>query len=319
MFELIERMRLPTVLLAEGGGGRPGDTDYAGRLGARHARLRALGAARRAGAADRDRLRPLLRRQRCARRLLGPDRRHRDHRARHGRPGDDRGRRPRDLRARRRSARSRCRRRTGSSTSRSPTRPRRWPPPSACSPTSRARSPTGTSPTRRCCATSSPSAAAAPTTSAVAIEGLADTGSVTLPARALRARDGHRARAHRGPRRRRDRQQPDAARRSDHQRRRRQGGPLHAALRRLRTADRVADRHAGDDGRPGGRGDRPGAPLLAPVRRRREPPGAVRGGDPAQGLRARRPGDGRRAACTSRCSPSAGRPPSSARWGSRAR
>jgi acetyl-CoA carboxylase carboxyltransferase component len=29
MFELIERLRLPTVLLAEGGGGRPGDTDYA--------------------------------------------------------------------------------------------------------------------------------------------------------------------------------------------------------------------------------------------------------------------------------------------------
>ena len=29
LFELIERMRLPTVFLAEGGGGRPGDTDYA--------------------------------------------------------------------------------------------------------------------------------------------------------------------------------------------------------------------------------------------------------------------------------------------------
>jgi acetyl-CoA carboxylase carboxyltransferase component len=29
MFELIERMRLPTVFLAEGGGGRPGDTDQA--------------------------------------------------------------------------------------------------------------------------------------------------------------------------------------------------------------------------------------------------------------------------------------------------
>lgn len=28
MFELIERMRLPVVLFAEGGGGRPGDTDY---------------------------------------------------------------------------------------------------------------------------------------------------------------------------------------------------------------------------------------------------------------------------------------------------
>ncbi len=29
MFELIERMRLPVVLFAEGGGGRPGDTDFA--------------------------------------------------------------------------------------------------------------------------------------------------------------------------------------------------------------------------------------------------------------------------------------------------
>lgn len=28
LFELIEKMRLPTVFLAEGGGGRPGDTDY---------------------------------------------------------------------------------------------------------------------------------------------------------------------------------------------------------------------------------------------------------------------------------------------------
>src|SRR3954454_23011410 len=28
LFELIERMRLPTVFCAEGGGGRPGDTDY---------------------------------------------------------------------------------------------------------------------------------------------------------------------------------------------------------------------------------------------------------------------------------------------------
>src|SRR5919199_4182205 len=27
LFELIERMRLPTVFFAEGGGGRPGDTD----------------------------------------------------------------------------------------------------------------------------------------------------------------------------------------------------------------------------------------------------------------------------------------------------
>ena len=29
LFELIERMRLPTIFFTEGGGGRPGDTDYA--------------------------------------------------------------------------------------------------------------------------------------------------------------------------------------------------------------------------------------------------------------------------------------------------
>src|ERR1019366_9428520 len=29
LFELVERLRLPVVLFAEGGGGRPGDTDYA--------------------------------------------------------------------------------------------------------------------------------------------------------------------------------------------------------------------------------------------------------------------------------------------------
>ena len=27
LFELIERMRLPVIFFAEGGGGRPGDTD----------------------------------------------------------------------------------------------------------------------------------------------------------------------------------------------------------------------------------------------------------------------------------------------------
>ena len=44
LFELIERMRLPTVFFAEGGGGRPGDVDYPVGLGARRARLRAVGA-----------------------------------------------------------------------------------------------------------------------------------------------------------------------------------------------------------------------------------------------------------------------------------
>ncbi len=46
------------------------------------------------------------------------------------------------------------------------------------------------------------------------------------------------------------------------QRRRRQGGALHAALRRVRPADAVPVRHAGHHGRPRGREDRAGAPLL---------------------------------------------------------
>ena len=41
LFELIERMRLPVVFFAEGGGGRPGDTDFPARLvAARRARSR---------------------------------------------------------------------------------------------------------------------------------------------------------------------------------------------------------------------------------------------------------------------------------------
>src|SRR3954453_12288486 len=41
LFELIERMRLPTVFFAEGGGGRPGDTDYP-QVSALHVRAFAL-------------------------------------------------------------------------------------------------------------------------------------------------------------------------------------------------------------------------------------------------------------------------------------
>ena len=41
LFELIERMRLPVVFFAEGGGGRPGDTDFA-KVSALHTRAFAL-------------------------------------------------------------------------------------------------------------------------------------------------------------------------------------------------------------------------------------------------------------------------------------
>ena len=73
-----------------------------------------------------------------------------------------------------------------------------------------------------------------------------------------------------------------------------QGGALPAALRRLRHPDPVPVRHARHDGRTGGREDRAGPPLLAAVRDRRQPPRAVRHHRAAQGLWARRPGDGGR-------------------------
>jgi acetyl-CoA carboxylase carboxyltransferase component len=57
LFELIERMRLPTVFFAEGGGGRPWRHRTIRVVGARHARVRAVGTALGRGAADRRRRR----------------------------------------------------------------------------------------------------------------------------------------------------------------------------------------------------------------------------------------------------------------------
>ena len=99
LFELIERMRLPTVILAEGGGGRPGDTDYAVVSAPGHAGLRALGAALGRRTSDRDRQRALLCGKRDPRRSLRPDRRNGEHGARHGRTGHGLRRRARRLRA----------------------------------------------------------------------------------------------------------------------------------------------------------------------------------------------------------------------------
>ncbi len=244
LFELIERMRLPTVLFAEGGGGRPGDTDYP-VVSALDTRAFALWA-RLSGLVPRIAI--VAGRCFAGNAVLagccGPDRRHRGRLARDGRAGDDRGRRARRVRPRARSGRSTSRRRTASSTSWSPTRPRRSPRRSACSATSRAaadwhgarpgaaarRRPREPPPRLR-------RRAGRSTT-------LADDGSVHLPARALRAGDGDRAGADRGPAGRRDRQQPAAHGRRDHQRRRRQGGALPAALRRLRHARALARRHA---------------------------------------------------------------------------
>ncbi len=104
LFELIERMLLPTVFFAEGGGGRPGDTDHA-VVSALETRAFALWG-RLSGVVPRIAVvsGSLLRRQRGDRRRLGPDRGHARGIAGNGRSGDDRGRRPRRRRARRRRA-----------------------------------------------------------------------------------------------------------------------------------------------------------------------------------------------------------------------
>ena len=56
MFELAAQWRLPVVLFAEGGGGRPGDTDGPGRRRPRHDGLPPLRSPERPGAAGRHRL-----------------------------------------------------------------------------------------------------------------------------------------------------------------------------------------------------------------------------------------------------------------------
>ena len=95
LFDVIERMRLPTVFFAEGGGGRPGDTDYPAVSSLDVARVQAVGGAVGPGAADRGRQGPLLRGQRRDRGLRRPDRRHRGRLDRDGRARDDRRRRAR--------------------------------------------------------------------------------------------------------------------------------------------------------------------------------------------------------------------------------
>ena len=209
-------------------------------------RVSSVRAPERARAARRDRLGLLLRRQRRAARLLRRRDRDRGRSTRHGRPGDDRGRRARRVRAARMSARSTSRTPTASSTCASPTTPRPSPRPSATCRISR--------PARR-------RAAPAPAPDQAALRDLIPKNRKRVyeirrviealfdPARcsscaAASGRDRDRARPRRRPRDRRDRQRPDAPRRRDRRPRRRQGDALHAALRRVRAADRVPLRHA---------------------------------------------------------------------------
>ena len=126
------------------------------------------------------------------------------------------------------------------------------------------------------------------------IETLVRRGLGAGAAPRLRARHGDGAGAHRGQAVRHRRQQSDAPRRRDRFGRLGQGRALPAALRCLRPARPVPVRHAGHDGRARGREDGAGAPLLAPVRDRRQSRRAVRHHRAAQGLWPGRAGDGRR-------------------------
>ena len=243
-------MRLPTVFFAEGGGGRPGDTDYPvvsaldTRAFALWARLSGLvpriavvagrcfaGNAVIAGCSDL-----IVATENISLGMGGPamieggglgDRRRR------------RGRAARDAGAA-----------TGSSTSRSPTRPRR--------PRSTKRllgyfqgaTPAGTRarPERRC-ASSSPSASAAPTRSRRSSRRSPTRARSPSCASASRPRWSPRwpgSRAARSGLIANDTRHMAGAITSDA---RRQGGALPAALRRLRPAGRLARRHAGDHGR----------------------------------------------------------------------
>jgi hypothetical protein len=99
MLGLALEQQLPVVLFAEGGGGRPGDTDAAVVAGLHVPTLpptRAVGP----GAGGRHRARALLCRQRRAAGLQRRDHRHARQQHRHGRAGHDRRRRPGRVRAR---------------------------------------------------------------------------------------------------------------------------------------------------------------------------------------------------------------------------
>ena len=92
LFELAERQRLPVVFFAEGGGGRPGDTDVTQVSRARLPGVPPVRPAVGAGAAGRHRARaaasPATPRCSAAATWSSPPR----GQHRHGRPGDDRGR-----------------------------------------------------------------------------------------------------------------------------------------------------------------------------------------------------------------------------------
>ena len=273
------------------------------------------------GAAGRHHLGPLLRRQRRAARLLRRGHRHRGLEHRHGRPGDDRGRRPRRVPARGDRPDATCRCPTAWSTSPWPTRPRRSPWPSSTSSYFQGpRARLGRAPTSGCCARIIPE-------NRLRVydvrRGDRDAGRHRLGARAaprLRPRHGHRARPHRGP----------AARRRSPTTRRTSAAPSTATAPTRPPASCSC-----------------ATPSTCPILFLCDTPGIMVGPEAektalvrhcrrmfvtgasltvpvlhdraAQGLRPRRAGDGRRQLQGAVVHRVAGRPASSAAWASRAR
>ena len=110
-------------------------------------------------------------------------------------------------------------------------------------------------------------------------------------ARRVRRRGGHRAGPHRRARGRAAGEQPAAPGRGDRRRRRGQGHRVPAAVRGAPAAGRLAGRHARFHGGPGGGADGDRAALRRDVRGRRPAHRAGLRGGAAQGLRPGRDGD----------------------------
>ena len=100
LFEIVEEQRLPLVFFTEGGGGRPGDVDVQSVAGLNTMAFHIFGRLSGVVAAGRHQLRPLLCRQCRDPGLLRRGDRDEELVDRHGRPGDDRGRQSRRVRAR---------------------------------------------------------------------------------------------------------------------------------------------------------------------------------------------------------------------------
>ena len=294
LLELVRRERLPLVMFAEGGGGRPGDTDTTSVAGLDVPTFRLTAAAVGPGPAGRHRVRLLLRRQRRAGRRVRRD--HRDARGQpgHGRAGHDRGRRARRRRARTRSGPCRSRYRTGWWICSSRTSLPPWPRRGATSRISaRARAPRRPGRTRRPAGAPPPHPGepGAQLRRAAGHRGAVRHRQRARAARRVRRRGADRAGPHRRIRGRAAGQQPAAPGRGDRRRRRGQGHRVPAAVRGAPAAGRLAGRHARFHGGPGGGADGDRAALRRDVRGRRPADRAGLRGGAAQGLRPGRDGD----------------------------